>query len=234
MAEAAEQAGVRRFIQISAMGAGQPPQPGRDEVWAAYINAKSAAEEDLLDRPLHWTILRPGGLTDAPATGKVRLAAPRISGRHDPPRRRRRRSLPPCWTNRVPGTRYWSWLAETPRSPRLCTAFRSHRDSQSTRNVARSTFARCRTSPVGTRAGNGSRTPGNMGAWWITQRAGARRSLRSRCAKCGRTATALSRSRGTAGQLAPPRPGSWLLVDRKTGNVRDVVAPGEFSAGSGR
>jgi uncharacterized protein YbjT (DUF2867 family) len=80
MAEAAEQAGTRRFIQISAMGAGQPPQPGRDEVWAAYINAKSAAEEDLLDRPLHWTILRPGGLTDAPATGKVRLAAPRIPG----------------------------------------------------------------------------------------------------------------------------------------------------------
>jgi uncharacterized protein YbjT (DUF2867 family) len=80
MAEAAEQAGVRRFIQISAMGAGQPPQPGRDDVWAAYITAKTAAEEDLLDRPLHWTILRPGGLTDAPATGRVRLAAPRIPG----------------------------------------------------------------------------------------------------------------------------------------------------------
>ena len=78
MADAAELAGVRRFVQISSMGAGQPPQPGRDEVWAAYITAKSAAEADLRARDLDWTILRPGGLTDAPATGKVRLAAPPV------------------------------------------------------------------------------------------------------------------------------------------------------------
>jgi len=76
MAVAAERAGVRRFVQISAMGAGQPPRPDRDEVWAAYIAAKGAAEEDLRDRDLDWTILRPGGLTDAPATGRVRLAPP--------------------------------------------------------------------------------------------------------------------------------------------------------------
>src|SRR5579859_3679113 len=75
MAEAAGQAGVRRFVQVSSMGAGQPPRPGRDEVWAAYITAKTAAETDLRARDLDWTILRPGGLTDAPATGKVRLAA---------------------------------------------------------------------------------------------------------------------------------------------------------------
>ena len=78
MADAAEQAGVRRFVQISSMGAGQPPQSGRDEVWAAYITAKTAAEDDLRDRDLHWTILRPGGLTDDPPTGKVRLAAPPV------------------------------------------------------------------------------------------------------------------------------------------------------------
>ena len=78
MADAAQRAGVRRFVQISSMGAGQPPQPGRDEVWAAYITAKSAAEADLRARDLDWTILRPGGLTDAPATGKVRLAAPPV------------------------------------------------------------------------------------------------------------------------------------------------------------
>src|SRR5215831_17570228 len=78
MAGAAQRAGVRRFVQISSMGAGQPPQPGRDEVWAAYITAKTAAEADLRARDLDWTILRPGGLTDAPATGKVRLAAPPI------------------------------------------------------------------------------------------------------------------------------------------------------------
>ena len=45
-------------------------------VWAAYITAKAAAEDDLRSRDLDWTILRPGRLTDAPATGRVRLAAP--------------------------------------------------------------------------------------------------------------------------------------------------------------
>jgi uncharacterized protein YbjT (DUF2867 family) len=78
MAGAAERAGVRRFVQVSSMGAGQPPQPGRGEVWAAYITAKTAAEADLRARDLDWTILRPGGLTDAPATGTIRLAPPPV------------------------------------------------------------------------------------------------------------------------------------------------------------
>jgi uncharacterized protein YbjT (DUF2867 family) len=78
MAEAAGQAGVRRFVQVSSMGAGQPPQPGSDEVWAAYIAAKTAAEDDLRARDLDWTIVRPGGLTDAPAVGLVRLAPPPV------------------------------------------------------------------------------------------------------------------------------------------------------------
>jgi uncharacterized protein YbjT (DUF2867 family) len=76
MADAAERAGVRRFVQISSMGAGNPPRPGTGEVWAAYITAKTAAETDLRSRDLDWTILRPGGLTDAPPTGRIRLAAP--------------------------------------------------------------------------------------------------------------------------------------------------------------
>src|SRR6185312_11349335 len=78
MADAAERAGVRRFVQVSSMGAGQPPRAGTDEVWAAYIAAKTAAEADLRARDLDWTILRPGGLTDAPATGQVRLAPPPV------------------------------------------------------------------------------------------------------------------------------------------------------------
>jgi uncharacterized protein YbjT (DUF2867 family) len=78
MADAAERAGVRRFVQVSSMGAGQPPRPGSDEVWAAYIAAKTAAEADLRARDLDWTILRPGGLTDAPATGRIRLAPPPV------------------------------------------------------------------------------------------------------------------------------------------------------------
>jgi uncharacterized protein YbjT (DUF2867 family) len=78
VAEAAERAGVRRFVQVSSMGAGQPPQPGTGEVWAAYITAKTAAEADLRARDLDWTIVRPGGLTDAPATGRIRLAPPPV------------------------------------------------------------------------------------------------------------------------------------------------------------
>jgi uncharacterized protein YbjT (DUF2867 family) len=75
MADAAERAGVRRFVQISSMGAGAPPRPGTDETFAAYLGAKAEAEEDLRRRDLDWTVLRPGGLTNAPGTGRVRLAS---------------------------------------------------------------------------------------------------------------------------------------------------------------
>jgi uncharacterized protein YbjT (DUF2867 family) len=78
LAEAAARAGVRRFVQVSSMGAGQPPAAGSDETWAAYITAKTAAEDDLRARDLDWTILRPGGLTDDPATGRVQLQAPPV------------------------------------------------------------------------------------------------------------------------------------------------------------
>jgi uncharacterized protein YbjT (DUF2867 family) len=74
MASAAEVAGVRRFVQISSMGAGALPRPGTDETFAAYLRAKTEAEDDLRRRDLDWTVLRPGGLTDAPGTGRVRLA----------------------------------------------------------------------------------------------------------------------------------------------------------------
>ena len=60
------------------MGAGQPPAEGSDDVWAAYITAKTAAEDDLRARDLDWTILRPGGLTDDPGTGRVRLEPPPV------------------------------------------------------------------------------------------------------------------------------------------------------------
>lgn len=78
LAEAAERVGTRRFLQISAMGTGLPPAPDTDEVWAAYIEAKSQAEDDLRSRDLDWTILRPGRLTDSPGTGLITLAEPRL------------------------------------------------------------------------------------------------------------------------------------------------------------
>jgi uncharacterized protein YbjT (DUF2867 family) len=72
LADAAQQAGVRRFLQISTMGAGKPAAGG-DESWVSYIDAKTQAENDLRARDLDWTILRPGGLTNAPGTGRVQL-----------------------------------------------------------------------------------------------------------------------------------------------------------------
>ncbi|WP_280221774.1 NAD(P)H-binding protein [Nocardia neocaledoniensis] len=78
LADAAEQTGVRRFVQISTMGAGRPPAEGTDEVWAAYLDAKTRAEDDLRSRALAWTILRPGMLTDEEGNGLVTLGSPPI------------------------------------------------------------------------------------------------------------------------------------------------------------
>ncbi|UGT61589.1 NAD(P)H-binding protein [Nocardia asteroides] len=83
-AGAAEAAGVRRFLQISSMGAGEPAPDGTDEVWRAYLDAKTQAEDDLRGRDLDWTVLRPGRLTDDPATGAVTIGQ-RV-GRSDIPR----------------------------------------------------------------------------------------------------------------------------------------------------
>ncbi len=47
---------------------------GVDEVFAAYLRAKLAAEREVLARTsLRTTVLRPGGLTDDPGTGRVTL-----------------------------------------------------------------------------------------------------------------------------------------------------------------
>lgn len=74
VADAAQLAGVRRYLLISSPGVDRPPPPGTDEVFAAYLRAKAAAEEDLRARDLEWTVLRPGRLTDEPGTGRVSLA----------------------------------------------------------------------------------------------------------------------------------------------------------------
>ncbi|MGY1834155.1 NAD(P)H-binding protein [Blastococcus sp. SYSU DS0510] len=78
LADAAERAGVRTYLLVSSMGtdlvAGSGTPDGLDEVFAAYLRAKLAAEQDLLARPgLAVTVLRPGGLTDDPGSGRVTL-----------------------------------------------------------------------------------------------------------------------------------------------------------------
>lgn len=74
LADAAELAGVRRYLMVSAMGADDGPRPDHDEVFSAYMVAKKAADDDIRGRDLDWTVLRPGGLTIATGTGLVELA----------------------------------------------------------------------------------------------------------------------------------------------------------------
>ncbi|HEV7468710.1 MAG: NAD-dependent epimerase/dehydratase [Pseudonocardia sp.] len=74
LADAAAQAGVRRYLLVSSTGVDAEPSADRGEVWAAYLRAKKAAEEAIRATDLDWTILRPGLLTDAPGTGRVLLA----------------------------------------------------------------------------------------------------------------------------------------------------------------
>jgi uncharacterized protein YbjT (DUF2867 family) len=85
LADAATAAGVRRYVQVSSINADAAPPPGAEtgdvspreatgDVFGAYLRAKKAAEDDLRARPLDWTILRPGRLTDDPPAGTVTLA----------------------------------------------------------------------------------------------------------------------------------------------------------------
>ncbi|HET8601850.1 MAG TPA: SDR family oxidoreductase [Segeticoccus sp.] len=71
---AAEQAGVSRFVQVSAISVDRPVDPGASEVWKAYVAAKRDADAALRRSRLDWTILRPGGLTDEEGTGRLQLA----------------------------------------------------------------------------------------------------------------------------------------------------------------
>ncbi len=81
LADAAAVLGIRRYVLVSSMGAGTAPPAGTDEVFAAYLRAKTSAEEDQRRRDLEWTILRPGALTDESGTGRVQLGAQVPPGR---------------------------------------------------------------------------------------------------------------------------------------------------------
>jgi uncharacterized protein YbjT (DUF2867 family) len=76
--EAAKANGVTRYVMVSAMGAGDP-DAGRGPMHA-YVQAKADADTALRDSGLDFTIVRPGGLTDDPATGRVD-AAPSLGRR---------------------------------------------------------------------------------------------------------------------------------------------------------
>lgn len=71
--EAAKQAGISRFVQISAINVDKPVPDDAAPVWKAYVEAKREADAALRGSGLDWTILRPGRLTDDGGTGQVTL-----------------------------------------------------------------------------------------------------------------------------------------------------------------
>jgi uncharacterized protein YbjT (DUF2867 family) len=72
LVDAAKATGVRRYVIVSSMGADDPsagPEPMRP-----YLEAKAEADRVVASSGLYATIVRPGGLTDEPGTGRVDVA----------------------------------------------------------------------------------------------------------------------------------------------------------------
>jgi uncharacterized protein YbjT (DUF2867 family) len=72
LVEAALAHGIRRYVIVSSMSANHP------ERWSdqmrPYFEAKGDADKFVSESGLDYTIVRPGGLTDDPGTGKVAIA----------------------------------------------------------------------------------------------------------------------------------------------------------------
>ena len=73
LAEAADRFELRRFVLCSAIGADEPGR--RRAPLREFLEAKQFAERRLQRLDLPWTIVRFGGLTDAPGTGHITTAA---------------------------------------------------------------------------------------------------------------------------------------------------------------
>ena len=82
--DAAVSAGVTRYVIVSSVGAESPPDD--DDVFSVYLRAKAEADAAVVQSDRDWTVVRPGILTDDPATGGVRIQAEPIRAevtRHD-------------------------------------------------------------------------------------------------------------------------------------------------------
>ncbi|MYT32286.1 MULTISPECIES: NAD(P)H-binding protein [unclassified Streptomyces] len=84
LSRAAERAGVRRYVMVSALLPDETVRAELGDRLPAYLREKQQAEHALHARDLDWCVLRPGTLDDAPATGRIRMgtgADPRPDGR---------------------------------------------------------------------------------------------------------------------------------------------------------
>ena len=76
LVEACREAGIGRYLMISAMGAGRELN-SLPEAMQPYYAAKIAADDAVRDSGLEFTIVRPGRLTDDAGNGRIE-AAPQL------------------------------------------------------------------------------------------------------------------------------------------------------------
>ncbi|KIL43675.1 SDR family oxidoreductase [Jeotgalibacillus campisalis] len=67
----AKEKGIERFIMLSSVGADDPSVASDNETFHHYLQAKHNADEHLKQSGLDYTIVRPVGLEDEPAKGKI-------------------------------------------------------------------------------------------------------------------------------------------------------------------
>ena len=82
--DAARAVGIARYVIVSSMGAGNPERASGP--MRPYLEAKTQADERLAASGLDYTIVRPGGLTDEPGSGRIRAGLELSFGqvsRHD-------------------------------------------------------------------------------------------------------------------------------------------------------
>lgn len=73
--DAAEQAGVRRYVMVSYFRASRDHGVDPENSFYAYAEAKAAADEHLRASGLDWTVLGPSTLTLEEPTGRIDTAA---------------------------------------------------------------------------------------------------------------------------------------------------------------
>ncbi|KAA9394283.1 SDR family oxidoreductase [Kocuria coralli] len=71
--DAAERAGVGRYVMVSYLGAGPDHGVPEDDSFYAYAQSKTEADAHLRDSSLRWTILGPGALTLDEPSGRIRV-----------------------------------------------------------------------------------------------------------------------------------------------------------------
>ncbi|CDQ18664.1 SDR family oxidoreductase [Halobacillus karajensis] len=71
LAKATENLGIKKFVMLSGMAAGEPER-GPEEL-KHYLEMKGEADEFLKNTELDYTIVRPGGLTHEDGTSKIKV-----------------------------------------------------------------------------------------------------------------------------------------------------------------